>query len=78
MTAFDFVKSFPHLPCDWNGNLPIKPSNSCIRRWLDSGAILINGVKPKSKDLIEFPVWQMIFFPKNPKKRCTFQNIEKV
>lgn len=28
-------------------------------------------VNPKSKEVIQFPVKELIFFPKNVKKRCT-------
>lgn len=54
-----------------HGNLPRKASNSDIRRWLENGSVLINGVKPKPRDIINFPLEQLIFFPNNPKKRCT-------
>lgn len=49
MTVLAFIKS---LREDKNKRTI---SNKQIERWLDSGAIVINGQRPKAKDLIEFP-----------------------
>lgn len=46
-------------------------SNSEIRRWLDQGAIRINGVTPKADDLIEFPITDLVLFWRKDKKRIT-------
>lgn len=58
---------------DSKGDMPVTASNGSIKRWLESGAVLINGKRPKPKDVIELPVWQLIFFPKG-KKRTTFHD----
>lgn len=65
MTALEFVISMrPAVPMSIEGDC--KPaSNSEIRRWLEQSAVVINGVKPKPKDLITFPVTSLIFFPKS-------------
>lgn len=39
------------------------PSNGVLRRWLEQGAVIINGVRPKPKDKISFPIIQLVFFP---------------
>lgn len=46
-------------------------SNSEIRRWLDQSAVIINGKKPKSKEIIELPVTELVFFPKSEKSKTT-------
>lgn len=74
VSALDFLKSFPHLPMQMHGNQPVKASNAELRRWLESGSVIINGEKPKPKDLVTFPVWQLIFFP-NGKRRTTMQDV---
>jgi hypothetical protein len=47
------------------------PSNSELRRWLDKGSVLVNGEKPKAKDSVEFPIWQLVFFPTSKKHKTT-------
>lgn len=39
-------------------------SNSDVRRLLESSGVLINKKRPGWKDEIEFPINQLIFFPK--------------
>ena len=73
MTALEFLKSIPHVPMDMLGEKPVVASNSCRRRWLENKSILLNGAKPGPQDKIQFPVWQLIFFPKG--RRCTMQDI---
>ena len=71
MTALDFLCSIPHVPMVLHGNEPRKASNSERRRWLENSSVLINGAKPKPLDEIQFPIEQLIVFPKNQKSRCT-------
>ena len=63
MTAHEFLKSLPYLPYD-KENMKERPSNSCLYRWLDRGSVIINDVTPKPHDEIEFPLKNLIFFPK--------------
>jgi hypothetical protein len=75
-TAFEFVTWFGCYPMSiekppTKENPATWPSKSEIRRWLDQGSVLINGKKPKTKDIVEMPVWQLVFFPKSDKKRAT-------
>ena len=44
------------------------PTNAEIKRWLDQGAVVINGIRPKAKDQINFPITSLVFFPKAPRK----------
>jgi len=65
MKALEYLKS---IPIEWLPKSRTKgispPSNSDLFRWLNSGSVVINGVKPKSNDDIELPICQLIFFPK--------------
>ena len=71
MIALSFIVSMrPAVPMSTERPCTIA-SNSEIRRWLDAGAIIINGVTPKAKDEITFPITQLIFFPKSQRRRCT-------
>lgn len=40
-------------------------SNSEKRRWLDSGGIRVNLVFPKPDDVVQFPIEDLVFFPKS-------------
>lgn len=42
------------------------PSNGELRRWLDGGAVIVNGQRPKSQDAIERPIVELVFFPGKP------------
>ena len=44
------------------------PTNAEIRRWLDQGAVQINGIRPKARDWITYPIQSLIFFPKSPRR----------
>jgi hypothetical protein len=46
------------------------PSKSEMKRWLDQQSVVINGVRPSANDIVEFPVTELIFFPKG-KRRTT-------
>jgi hypothetical protein len=45
-------------------------SGSELRRWLEKGAILINGVYPKPQDAVKYPITQLVLHAKS-KNRCT-------
>lgn len=46
-----------------------KATNSELKRWLQNKAIEINGKRPNWNDPVEFPITQMVLFPK--KSRVT-------
>ena len=47
------------------------PSKSEIKRWLNQSSVLINGKKPKAEEEIEFPITELVFFPKSKTRRTT-------
>lgn len=49
-----------------------KASKSELKRWIDQGVVMINHTSFKWDEPLDFPVFSVIFFPKNEKKRCTF------
>ena len=44
------------------------------KRMLDNHAVSINGKKPTSKEDIEFPIFEVTFFPKSP-ARCSLYSM---
>jgi hypothetical protein len=77
MQALDALKYLRenrvYFPWRNKSGLIAQPSNSDLFRWLNEGAVLINGAKPKAKDTIEFPIRELVFFPNNAKTRTTLQ-----
>lgn len=75
ITAFSYLAEIPRtwLPMVMNGDMPKLMSNSDLRRLLDSGGILINGKKPKSVETVEFPVTELVFFPKSRRRTTMIQ-----
>jgi len=73
MTALEYLhehlKEFPYLHST-EGDKLNKPSNSELKRWLMKASVIINGVRPKPWDTIEYPITELVFFPKS-KYRCT-------
>lgn len=69
MNTLEFIKYLGVIPMSVESPCT-KPSGSEIRRWCDQGAVVINGKPHRSKDEVEFPVTNMIFFPKG-KRRTT-------
>lgn len=65
-TAFELLKlirSKYSLP-QRQGMKGVVPSNTEITNWLKQGAVVINGVTPQPNDPIEFPITELVFFPK--------------
>ncbi len=48
-----------------------QPSKSEVKRWLNQSSVLINGKKPKAEEEIEFPITELVFFPKSNTRRTT-------
>lgn len=46
-------------------------SNGELRRHISQGAVLINTEKVTFDELIDYPVFKLVFFPKSDKKRTT-------
>jgi hypothetical protein len=69
MTALNAIKEIGVIPM--SAEKPCShPSNSEIMRWCNNGSVIINGKKPKANEIVEFPIKELIFFPK-AKRRTT-------
>lgn len=71
MQALEFILSMrPAVPFSIEKGCQ-EATNSEIRRWLKSKAIVINGETPDWNDEIVFPVTQLVFFPKSARRKTT-------
>ena len=68
MTALEWLRSSEIK--EW-----MNLSNSQIQHYLKNKAIQISGKRPNWNEEIEFPVWQLIFFPNGNK--ITLQDKEE-
>jgi len=46
-------------------------SNGELRRLIQQGAVLINSERFSPDEVIDFPVFSLVFFPKSDKRRTT-------
>lgn len=69
MTCWDFLKELNTCCHFMSIERPGKASNSELKRWLQNKAVEINGLRPKFDDEVDFPITQMVLFPK--KNRTT-------
>ncbi len=69
-SIFNFLSEIPKswLPMRLNGNMPEKMSNSELRRLLDSGGVIVNGEALAAESSFDFPIWELIFFPKSERR----------
>lgn len=51
-------------PGDREGNKGESASNSEVRRWLENSSIRFNGRTMKPKELLDFPLYSVVLFPK--------------
>lgn len=71
MNLLEFLLSLEHMVPFSTEKPCTRATNSEIRRWLDGGAVVINGERTKSwRDEMQFPCTQLVFFPK-AKRRTT-------
>jgi hypothetical protein len=47
------------------------PSNGELKRWIESGSVIINGESSTPHELVDYPVFSLVFFPKSEKRRTT-------
>lgn len=71
MSALSWLNSLrPALPM--SVEQPCKPmSNGELRRHIQQGGVLVNGERVMPDELIDFPVFSLVFFPKSRDRRTT-------
>lgn len=68
MTSIQFLTNL-HQVCSFQtreGKKVGKASTSELRRWIQNKALLINGETVEINESIDFPVFSVVLFPKNP------------
>ena len=70
-TVLAYLNSLrPALPM--SAEKPCIPmSNGVLRRQMAQAAILINTERVTPDELVDFPVFSLVFFPKSAARRCT-------
>lgn len=66
-TAFNIIKAIGVIPMSVEKPCTM-PSNSEIMRWLNNQSVIINGKRPKANEIVEYPITQLVFFPKGKRK----------
>ena len=73
-TAWQFLMRLNKVVCGFHsneGDRLKKASNSELKRWCQNSCLHLNGEAVKWDELIDFPVWSIVLFPKNEKQRTT-------
>ncbi len=71
MTALQFLNSLrPALPMSTETPCT-QMSNGELRRLMQQGAVICNGERLDPNELIDFPVFSLVFFPKSDKRKTT-------
>jgi 16S rRNA U516 pseudouridylate synthase RsuA-like enzyme len=68
MRAVDFVHSFRVFSREGKTQVA---SKSEVRRWVDAGAVRVNGERLDAAEQVDFPVISLVLFPSG--KRVTLQ-----
>lgn len=70
MKAIDLIFHIGVIPMSVENPCNV-PSKSEIKRWLNQSSILINGKKPKAEEDVEFPITELVFFPKSKTRKTS-------
>lgn len=70
MKAIDVIEFIGVIPMSIEKPCTI-PSKSEIKRWLNQSSVLINGSKPKAEEEVQFPITELVFFPKSKSRKTT-------
>lgn len=68
MNALQYLNNLrPALPL--SVEKPCQPmSNGELRRHCEQGAVIVNGERIKFDELVDFPVFSLVFFPKGNRR----------
>jgi hypothetical protein len=67
-TAWEWLRAL-HVLCAFQtreGARVGRASNSELRRWIENGAVIVNGERVSPTELMDFPVSSVVLFPKRP------------
>lgn len=68
LTAWGFLRNL-HEVCSFQtreGKKTGKASSSELKRWIQNKALLINGEPVTPDEVLDFPMFSVVLFPKNP------------
>lgn len=68
MNAWEFLRRL-HEVCHFQtreGKKVGRASASELKRWIDNGALVINGERVASGEPMDFPMHSVVLFPKHP------------
>jgi len=51
-------------------------SMSAVRRMFEQQTMTLNGVKPKPDDMMEFPIWELVFFKGSKRQHTIFFDLD--
>lgn len=67
MTAWEYLRDLNNVCSFMSKERTGKATNSELKRWLQSQSVQLNGRRIKWNEEVDFPVNQLILFPKKSK-----------
>jgi hypothetical protein len=55
----------------WNPAEKKPASGSAVRRWLQEGSLVIDGERISPDEMLDYPIWSVVLFPKSNERRVT-------
>ena len=69
MTAWEYLRELNEYCSFMSRERTGKATNSELKRWLQNQSVLLNGRRIKWNEQVDFPVYELVLFPK--KSRVT-------
>lgn len=64
MNTWEFLRELNETCCFASREKKGRATNSELKRWCERSSVVINGQKMKWNEEIEFPIFNMVLFPK--------------
>lgn len=69
MPALQYLMPLVKGVWDHSNNKPA--SGSAVRRWISEGTIVVNGERVTADEMLDYPVFSIVVFPKSDRRRIT-------
>jgi len=69
MPALQYLMPLVKGVWDHSSNKPA--SGSAVRRWISEGTIVVNGERVTADEMLDYPVFSVVVFPKSDRRRIT-------
>lgn len=77
MTGWELLRSLHEVCCFQSMEKRVGVATSSeLRRWCKQACLEVNGQALKDNEEVTYPIWSVVLFPKNNRRRCTLHHDE--